>query len=313
MELNKFKLVGLLIIIIYFFSIVFSAPTTTVFSCKFRDNSCEPGEKLMFYTYAYNYNNEIKNPLGEVMNSKVLLPISHYTDYLTYYPKALCCKTSVGFFNLSIKDSTQKCSLGTYPLLWFSNYVNSRVSLSGFPTYKYKMCVGVSNNFLDLDVRVTKQDLSGSGYSCLFRISGNLSGEISSCNAIYTTTSGESKKYEYIAWAKLLKNPNSLKCTSQCSSKLDHRVYISCEKYYPTCKNVPPVCDGKLEGSWVSYDQYREIKCEYPWNIFKKKVFTDADVNVQSSSQNCKNLISKEIPVIYQNQKVYLKIFTCAN
>jgi len=301
----------LFLVMIIFVNICFGGLSGAEIICDFKYSSCSSNEVLFFNVYDFN------NGGGDVViNSNVLLNIDANYSYFSIpnkYDRYFCCRTNLGADNLRVKliNSTEDCGFDSgQKLLWFSNTINARTSIVPETHYNKTLCVGVNNENLDLDLK-KGGDLSDAGYKCLFRISDTenvgYNGLISECNATFGPTSD---RYKTVIWGKLIRNANDLKCSNDCTNKLDGRIYLSCGKVFIECKDVPSNCDGILKGTWVSYNFTHEIKCEFPWNTFRPKVFTGSSLNVEVK-KDCDNLIIREKNVIYQNQNVKMKIYIC--
>ena len=161
--------------------------------------------------------------------------------------------------------------------------------------------------FSRLNIFASSEDYSFAGYSCLYRTSNLLNGVVSSCDATFDG----SKKYSTVVWAKLIENSDSLKCNSDCTSKLDGRVYSGCGAKVSTCTKVSPSCDGSVYGSWVKYDQYTEVLCAEPWLTTRQTAFTTESIEVTSINNKCSNIIQKKYSVILNNELVTMSVYVC--
>ncbi len=295
----------LLISLFFALSIVFGATSSGegTISCEFKP-SCGPGEVLWFRAINYSVGSS-----SYVINSRVLLPSDpNYASYSSNYPMALCCKTSVGTLSVNFVSNSSSCGSGE-DLLWVSNSVNGIISLMPTSLYSNKICILHSTELNGLDLRWSNVDYSSSGYKCLFRISNSTNGVVSDCNAV----SSIGKKYGFAVWGKVLLNLPSIKCSAECYNKIDKRVYTACGASVPSCKNVPPICDGVRYGTWVTYNSTHEIKCAPPWNIFRSTLVTETKAVPVDTTGECENIIKKSYNVIYNNQPVSLTFYFCAD
>ncbi len=305
--MKKFFMLLLLITIFSFEA--FSA--TDLLSCGFKINSCDTsaGETTLFYA-----NKNFNDTNGNVLSSNVAL--AHDSNY----NRVLCCKinlsitgVNLGSLNATYIDANLNCPVSSEGLMYFTNTTNARVAFASNVTqesisnYSTKMCLSVPSEFSRLNIFASSVDYRFAGYSCLYRTSGVLNGVVSSCNASFDGSS----KYSTVVWAKLIENSDSLKCNSDCTSKLDGRVYSGCGAKVSTCTKVSPSCDGSVYGSWVKFDQYTEILCAEPWITTRQTAFTTESVEVTSVNNKCSNIIQKKYSVMLNNELVTMSVYVC--
>lgn len=295
------------------FFIVFISLGSAVYSvntlnCEFRDNACYSGEIALFYG-----NKNFYDGAGEVISSNVRISAD------SNYNKFLCCGSPFGDLNSNIVDKSSSCGVGEVDIMYFSDQTNARVGFKMYDALDYtnfidgnfvkKLCVGIPDEFSKLDLVISDRDYSVAGYSCVYRTSALENGVVSSCNATYDG----SKKYKYTVWGRMWESLNSLVCNSDCTSKLDGRIYSACATQINTCRGVPLVCDGALVGSWVeNEDRTGEVQCSPPWDVSRSYVFTNESLVVESASDKCLNIVSKKYSVIYDNELVTMNIYVCS-
>ena len=250
------------------------------------------------------------------------------------YNKVLCCNSPYGDFSARFINAEDSCG-DDVDLFYFTDLNNSRIAFpderSDIATYnlrsddidfnlsfyKKKLCVGIPSGFGSFDIIVSdKSNYNKIGYDCMFRVSSVANGVVSSCDSEFN--SGDS--YTYSVWGRMFESLESLECNSDCTSKLDGRVYFGCSQKVKSCsslRSLGTACDGALLGSWVDYgDDIHEIQCSAPWNTLREKIFTEEKVNVKVSdsllnTSGCNNLISKKFPVYLNNEQVLMSIYMC--
>ena len=193
-------------------------------TCSFKTSSCSSDEVVIFYA-----NSNFKDSSDKILSSNVAIsPIIGYT-------KPLCCKInpsllgqSLGQLEVNFVNKNLNCPSNSEDLMYLTSDTNSRVAIkeniTNLDHFSKKMCVKVPVDFSKLNIFVSNMDYSFAGYSCLYRISNVTNGLISDCDAKFNGPN----KYNQIVWAKLTENTDSLKCNSDCTSKLDGRVYEAC-------------------------------------------------------------------------------------
>ena len=309
--MNKKILLGLLIFIASL-GIISAASLNTV-SCNFRNDSCETGEAALFYANKNFVSDEA--PIGEVLSSNIRSSLD------SNYNKVLCCGSPYGTLSSQIETSFGTCSQGGVSPIYLTNDTNARI---GLPTAKVsvayyfeesyyldKLCLNIPDEFSSFDMIVSDSVIyENAGYSCMYRVSSLENGVVSSCDATYN--SGE--QYPYVIWSRMWESVDSLNCNSDCTSKLDGRIYTACTSQISACREVPIGCDGALLGSWVeSISGLEEVQCSAPWDISRSKVFTDEKVIVDVvEDDKCPNLISKEYSVLVNNELVTMRVYVCA-
>ena len=284
----------------------------TSLNCEFKV-SC--GENEVPFLYA---NKNFHNIHGDILSSNVAISKD------VNYDKALCCKSQYGDLKVNFINSTDNCDEGD-ELMFFTQDKNARVrfkeeteSGTGFKTfdlsnYNYKSCVVKPEKFALFDIIASDRDYGMSGYTCMYKINNLENGLVSDCDATFDTSS----KYKYTVWGRLWEDTSSLKCNSDCTSKLDGRVYSSCVTQIEECRNVPDVCNGALLNTWVPvYNSTggltdEEILCAPSWDSVKEKTFTNEAIEVKGIEGKCENVVSKNFPVILNNNKVNMRIYIC--
>jgi len=293
-----------------FISLISHAYSADLFSCRVSYGSdCDQTESKIFYLNKFFFNDQSK-----ALSSKIAF---NYNP--TTYSSPICCKINKpGFdkinFNITVA-SNQACPKGNKEFLYFTDIINGKI---GYPNslnfnkldYSNKLCIKIPKEFSSLDVLVNETDYSFAGYTCLFKTNSLQNSLVSSCDAKFLSTS----QYKYTAWAKLWESSSSLKCNSDCTSKLDNRVYSGCGQKVQNCKNVPIVCNGAVLGSWVNQGNGVDVQCSSPWNNYKSKTFTNETVKISSNDESkCLNLIKKKYSVILNNELVTMNIYVCNN
>jgi hypothetical protein len=250
------------------------------------------------------------------------------------YGKVLCCNSPYGEFGVEIKNDMSEQSCGEdIDLFYFTDNTNARIAFTedrndivnynSNPSdltfraddYIRKLCVSVPANMGTFDIVVSdKANYNNIGYDCMFKVSSLTNGVVSSCDAEYNG----GNQYLYSVWGRMFESLASLECNSDCTSKLDGRVYAACAQKVSSCsslKSIGGLCDGALLGSWVEYDTSSEVQCSAPWDIFRDKVFTDEKLDVTVSRETevdgCDNLISKKFTVLLNNEQVTMSVYIC--
>lgn len=312
----KIKILTILMLLLALTSV---NSASKLFECNWRDGSCQADESPFFYA-----NQHFTDGSGNVLSSNVAI----VSD--SNYNQALCCKINegengdLGSISISNKPIEDACDTaqnsGTDELMYFTGSDNARVGFDleendnfNKTYFSHKMCLTYPDTFSHLNIVVSeKKSFSNTGYECLYRTSNITNGVVSSCDATYDS----GKKYKYTVWAKLWENVESLKCNTDCTSRLDSRVYQSCSLKISECSAVPAACDGSLLGAWVEYDEDSdgindgEVQCSAPWNTRELQVVS-TEVKVSSDDETCANVIKKEVPVILNNEPVVMGIYIC--
>ena len=285
---------GFIFLSMIFLSIplIFSADTL---SCSFTRSACDNDEERLFYSYS-----DISSNVR--LNDNNILP---------NYSYSLCCKSSVSFGGglnfYNIDPTIQSCG-GDSTIFHFTDSTNSRISKTYDPLHhSYTLCANVPDTFSELRVKWVEDKseepwYETSSYSCLFKSNDNVNGNVGSCDSI---------EYDFSVWGLLVEKVDNLNCNVDCTSKLDNRVYSSCSQKVKECSNVNPVCDGSLYGSWISVSDTKEVQCSAPWDVTRDKVFSDTQVNVESVSVVCEDIIKIEYVVLLNNEHVTMSIYVC--
>lgn len=298
------KKIAFLIVLLFSIQVVFS----TSVSCQFRENICQSGETPIFYANDNFFQENPLNPL-KPLSSPMELPGFPRSNF---YSKPLCCSSPHGSLNFEFKSNSQSCSDGSEEIMFFTNYTNGRVSFAPSTDTYYRTCVTSPENFSSFDIKVNDSLIyQRAGYSCIYRVSNFTNAHISSCDAKFDN----GKTYKYAVWARLFENTNSLRCNSDCTSKLDSRVYSACSSKVRGCELVPTACDGSIYGGWVKVpNSSYEVQCSAPWDNYRAEIFTNEAVNVEGASNeedSCQNIISKKYNVFIDNEQVVMKIYVC--
>lgn len=276
-------------------------------SCNFRDNGCLSGESTLFYA-----NKNFNDSFGRVLSSNVAINSD------LNYNKFLCCKINpsvsgkdLGSLNITIVDRDSYCPSFSKDLMYFTNSSNARVGFTGnitnFSYYSKKMCISLPTDFSKLNIFVSNDDYSFAGYTCLYRTNNITNGLVSACSASFNS----GNKYNTIVWAKLIENSDSLKCNSDCTSKLDGRVYEACGAKIADCRLISPKCDGSIYGAYVKYDGSNEVQCSAPWNNKRNLAFTNENIELSSVNNKCSNVIQRKYSVMLNNELVTMSIYLC--
>lgn len=293
--------------------LVFSVSSTNLFTCEFKTGNCGVNETAFFYASPDFFPDDGGPEPDKVMSSHVRL------SYNDDYNKALCCKLndpmgqSLGLVNFNHIPVGDSCATGAKDLVYYTGDTNARLAfrsslLFNQPFYSHKTCVEIPDDFSGIDIFVSDEDKSYLGYSCIFKVSGLENGVVSSCDG--TFNGGD--QYNHTVWARLWEDVSSLKCDSDCTSRLDGRVYTACAGQINICSDMPLVCNGALLGSWV-WNGSTEIQCSSPWTNTRDVVFTQEDLKVESSASDCSNIIVREYPVLLDNELVNMKVYICAD
>lgn len=297
-----------LLTILFFGTFFQSFAAVDLLSCSFKDTTCSADESALFYA-----NKNFNSITGKVLSSNVAISYDS-----TNYNKPLCCKINpsasgkdLGDLETSIIDSTTACPQTAEDLMYFTSSTNARIgfkeNITNMLNYPKKMCVNLPSDFSKLNIFVSNYDYSFAGYTCLYRISNLTNGVVSSCDASFNS----GNKYSQVVWAKLIENSDSLSCNSDCTSKLDGRVYEGCGAKITDCRLVSPKCDGSVYGAYVKYDGSNEIQCSAPWTNKRNLAFTNEAIDFKSIENKCSNVIQRKYSVILNNELVTMGVYIC--
>lgn len=277
----------------------FSAYSYSV-DCEYKVgvNSCEAGKTLFHAFDSLSSNVRLAN----LPQQSALYPLYNYS---------ICCSSSYGEINFETKSFSESCSDNAETLMYFTNNTNARIAINGTNTHHTdKLCVSLPDEFASMDLKITNDlNYENYGYECIFRTNSPENGHVSACDETFAG----GQKYEYTAWIRMFESIDSLNCNTDCTSKLDNRVYSACGQKLGggLCSDVPPQCDGSLLGGWVHWNSTSEVQCVSPWKK-RSKVFSEDEVEVKSSDDNtCTNLITKKYSVLINNEIVSMNIYIC--
>lgn len=312
MKKSVFSLVLISIFIFSTYSILASSETQSL-ACEWSQNQvCSEGKNPVLYALTDFPNNIIYNSGGNLMSSKVSM------DKHPSYQRVLCCDSPAGGELDFSRPSKNQCSAANQEkLLYFTDQINAKIGVDAgqnnfnIDDYSHTLCVERPEEYASLDIQVDSSDSSYKdlGYECLFRISDDVNGVVSSCNAV----SGGGQQYDKTVWARFFENIDSIQCNSDCTSELDDRVYSICGQQLDRCSAVPQQCDGSLYGAWVDYNQTHEVQCSASWDNYRTKTTGESFFSVTSSDDDCTNLISKKHSVMIDNQPVTMNVYVCSN
>ena len=309
---------GILIIALLSVQLSFSSESQT-FKCEFIDqsqfSSCLSSNTSDIAFYASG-NIDADN----IFNSKVSL--HNQTPSGVDYTKALCCRSDFDDVKIEFKNKLGGASCGEdneFEFAFLQSEYNSKLRLEPDSNYDISICLKSDERFADLDIKIDEIDsgFDAVGYSCLYRFGSGYSdattykhnGKVSSCNTDITTYG----KYPFAVFARLVQNIGSLICNNDCTSELDNRIYSACEDKIQSCSSIPLQCDGSLNGAWVNFDSTREVKCKKPFNEFRQKSSTNAQLLVETDSDTCENVIVKKYNVLLNQQTVSMNIYVCGD
>lgn len=304
------KTIFVALITIACFQVAFSS---NLFSCEFKA-SCEPHEQALFYGV----------DSSDYKDSSLVASSSVHLSPGSFPSVPLCCgiDPSKGLDPVDFSyeyGALSSCTDSEFQdLMYFTHDTNGRIGFREITPgvinpswnsshYESKLCVGLPDEFSGMDILVS-QDLNYeyAGYECMFKTSNMTSGHLSDCDA--------TKPYDdefYFVWGKLVEDIASLRCTADCRSYLDDRVYSDCGVQISACRNVPDACNGVLYGTWAKLNSYQEVKCSAPWNEYRYSMFTQEAVSIDFQENSCTNTIVKEYPVVMDNEQVIMKIYMC--
>lgn len=288
-------------------------------SCDFKQGLCAADETTLFYAH-----NDFYQP-GEPLN---ILSSNVAVTHSSNYDKSLCCKINNDDLNndlsTDIENSGNSCLNNGQLLMYFTEETNSRVGFLeainfDITQYSKQLCIKLPDAFSNFQIKVNDLNFGAIGYTCLYKTNELTNGHVSSCDATFDNGI-ETVSYNYTVWGKLWENLDSLKCNSDCTSKLDNRVYSACSQKISNC-NVPISCDGSLSGAWVPYDangdgiidstETSETQCSAPWSNIRTQVFTNDVLKVETLDDKCINLVKREYSVMYENELITMNIYIC--
>ena len=297
------------ILISVFVAMIFLSPlafsNSELLSCQWG-GTYQPNEFLFFAND--DYSNIVGPSSGQVLSS----PIS-FSNVKTY-DNPLSCTSPLNEpgDELSFYESNDPTCAGDEVISHFTSSTNGLAAFE-YDASKHSstLCAELPTSISSVDIVVSDDPKYETiGYQCLFRISGNESGRVSSCDA--TFNSGNT--YQYTVWARAFQSLSSLSCNSDCSSQLDNRIRVACSQKVDSCQNVPGVCDGSLVGSWVDYNATHQVKCSLPWNEFRLDPSeAGSTLDVMTTEERCPNVITQDYSIILDNEPVVMKVFVCSD
>lgn len=305
------------------------------FECEFERAGSSLAEDLRMMGYHSLFSASAN------LSAHVSINNSYYNKFLNQGFNILCKgKNSNGEVSFTIKDKQTTdlvCDGEEQELMYFTGDENARVARTYVQGFHEKVLCG---DFAKIDgvmnIVWNDQPLRNYDYGCLFKTNAQENGLISSCDATY---SSGNDKYDYTVWGILFDSVDTLNCRSDCTSKIDNRIYSFCSVKIKTCADVPMNCDGALVGSWVYFNATHEIRCGFnpndpnggttptgsevladgsssgsnPWKVFRQNLFLGVDLDVISTDSDCPNLIKTEYPVLFNNEQVIMNIYVCSN
>lgn len=284
------------------------------FQCTYTEtSSCSAGVPL--FTAAGNLSANIMTSL-----------YSSGPSFSNSYTHKICCEAGSDTDDVSftVKEKANEDDYpcytpdsgfeeGTNEVMYFTDSINARVSREYDSDYhNATLCANFAKPGGIMHILWNDQDYTPQGYECLFKTNDVENGHVSSCDAKFDTTG----RYDYTVWGLLLDDIDSLNCKTDCSSKLDNRIYSICKVKVPTCRDVPLECDGSLKGAWVKYErpdtgESVEVQCSAPWNNYRSRVFSNESISVTTEVNSCDNLIKIEYPVLLNNEQVVMNLYMC--
>jgi hypothetical protein len=301
--------------LLFCLSVVYSS---AIIDCSFKSASSCPSGKTLFY---------VPNFYDTGSNTYLSSPVSTFSD--SNYNTALCC-TSPAFdtpgdelmFNYENPTAQGTCPSGDQPLLYLSYYgsvsTNALITqLEQFDPVENKkvLCVKKPTQLSSVDIKISDNSYNYGqlGYTCATKFSSLESSRVSSCDATF----GVSETYPFSLWIRGFESIASLKCSADCTSKVDNRVYSACATKVSSCINVPSACDGSLYGAWVPLNESHLIQCSEPWTTTKlDPTYSPTNTKgyeVTSNDEVCSNLLSQEFTVLFNNEPVKMIIYICVN
>ena len=235
------------------------------------------------------------------------------------YSKALCCSSDFAGVNINFHNRNT-CQDGEFEFAFLQSEYNSKLKLESDSNYNITICLESDEQFADLDIKIdnVNSGYDTVGYDCMYRFgSGYTSigglehnGKVSSCGAEYLDLATYNK-YPFAVFARLVQNINTLVCNNDCTSTLDNRIYSDCADKVQTCSNIPLVCDGSLDGAWVKYDDEREVRCQKPFDQFRKLQVSDQELNIDAEQNECEDVVVKKYNVLLNQESVTMNVYVC--
>ena len=284
-----------------------------------------------------NSNDAVLYANSNVFNNAPVQPLEFMSSHTSIsgnsnYDTALCCTSPLNgnvdrlsFYGSPTTDAL--CPVANQPLFYLTGPINGIVGLNFTPgTHNTVVCADLPSTASYANIVVHDTDFyRDRGYQCLFRISNETNGRVSSCDGRFGF--GLSGQYPYAIWAKLIEADSSLRCNADCTSNLDNRVYSACTTVIPACYIVPSACDGSLYGGWVELptsptDAYgnheTQIHCESPWTQTRLnpeyiESIDGASIRVEAVDGTCENILSQEYSVIVDNIPYKMNVYICSN
>ncbi|MEC8221097.1 MAG: hypothetical protein VX028_03405 [Nanoarchaeota archaeon] len=315
--------------LILLFQIVSFAFAAENLQCEWKpQDQCAQNDTVL-HVHSNVFNNAPNSQPSEFMSSHV----SIFGD--SNYDTALCCTSPLNIVEDRLSfygepTSNNKCTNNDQPLFFLTNYTNGIVALNetfNSAIHNTVICADLPTTASAVRLEIDNTSFfEQRGYQCLFRMSDDINGRVSSCAAEYSDF-GITGQYPYAVWAQVIESDSTLRCNSDCTSKLDNRVYSSCALRIPSCFDVPEACDGSLYGGWVDlpttpvdvYGNYKEqINCEAPWtetrlNPLYIEPTEDSSILVESVEGECQDIISQQYSVLVDNIPYKMNIYICNN
>lgn len=273
--------------------------------CSFK-NACGADEVNMEIYGSSKYYADVGN---DILSSPVQLNLQDAN-----YDWPLCCRTD--FPTDLVPRNVGLTTSCDNPFLFFTENTNARAGFyreSGFDFghYSYKSCLETTDQFfIDIVVEDTFSTYyENLGYDCIYRTSGGVNGLVSSCEVTFNPPFNDI--YTKTVWARLFESEGSLQCNSDCTSKLDGRVYSACASQVNNCEAVPVSCDGSLLEGWLEFNESHEFQCSEPWIVTRVKPISEQVGYRVDVKGECKSVISEEKPVNIDNEQYVMKIFIC--
>lgn len=297
------SIISLIVVTILLAPLAFSA--SEILSCQWG-GTYEPNEFLFFANDEYSDISGASE--GKVLSSPI--SFSNVKDYIN--PLSCTSPLNKPGDKLSFYNSGDPTCGGNEVIAHFTGSTN------GLAAFEYDASKHTSTLCTELPTTISSVDIVVSddpkyetiGYQCIFRISDNESGRVSSCDASFDS----GKSYKYTVWARAFQSLSSLSCNSDCSSQLDNRIRMGCSEKIESCQNVPNECDGSLVGSWVEYNSTHQIKCSMPWSEFRMNPSEDGrTLDVTTTEERCPNVITQDYSIILDNEPVVMKVFVCSD
>jgi hypothetical protein len=266
-------------------------------SCSIKNNNDKTAQDKLV---AYIWGDETVQDL----NLKFMIDHPDNTQisaYLEDYERGIYCTSSLDEFGFENKRIGEECSENYENFFYLSNFVNGIFSKDFNSLYNYKVCI-YSTNYVTNDLILTEKDLSGLGYSCLFKAVNDTNAKVSSC---------ENEDFYKYLWMRVFSTKQLSSCTSSCKNSQDNRVYYACSQKIKECENMPIECNGALYGSWIKISSSEELKCAPPWTDFRTTSFSDDSVNLDTTNTNCETIIKKKIPFKYNNEIIDMVVVMC--